>query len=290
MTSPRFLGANVPTIWLAVTLGLSLHLPSSAAEPGGGLTVSWSENYLTVNGDIPGGSVRIHYLEAYCRPGSTDRDWRPTVIPHRAELVSGSPDGKRLVIRDVLADGVRVKHEITAGEDHVTFRLTAHNPTEQASEVDWAQPCMRVDRFTGAGRDDARARQPDYIRQCFLYVDGQPTFLPTRPWADEARYVYGQVYVPAAVNRDDVNPRPLSSVVPSDGLCGCVSADGERILAIGWKPYQEIFQGVIACLHSDFRIGGLEPGETKTIWGRLYVVPNDPPALLERYRNESASR
>ena len=31
-------------------------------------------------------------------------------------------------------------------------------------------------------------------------------------------------------------------------------------MATAWEPYQELFQGVIVCLHSDFRIGGLEAG------------------------------
>jgi len=262
----------------------------ASAQPSPDLRIRWQDRYLTVTGHFPGGEIPIHYLEAYCRPGSTDRDWRQTVIPHRSERLEQSDDGRRVVIRDVLSDGVEVRHVITADGDHVDFTVTAHNPTNQASAADWAQPCMRVDQFTGAGKDDAREKLPSYVHQCFLCVDGEPTFLPTRPWAREARYVYGQVYVPADVDREDVNPRPLSPVIPSCGLCGCVSEDGEMILAVGWEPFQEIFQGVIACLHSDFRIGGLQPGETKTIHGKLYVVPNDPAALLKRYRNDFPTR
>jgi hypothetical protein len=44
-----------------------------------------------------------------------------------------------------------------------------------------------------------------------------------------------------------------------------------------------LFQGVARCLHSDFRLGGLQPGETKTIRGKIYIVPNDVPKLLQRY-------
>ena len=58
------------------------------------------------------------------------------------------------------------------------------------------------------------------------------------------------------------------------------------IFAISWEPYQELFQGVIRCVHSDFRIGGLEPGETKRIRGKIYLVPNDVPALLTRYEKD----
>jgi hypothetical protein len=96
------------------------------------------------------------------------------------------------------------------------------------------------------------------------------------------------VWCPAHVQRTDVNPRPLSPLVPTDGLIGCVSADGTKLLATAWEPYQELFQGVIVCLHSDFRIGGLQPGESKAIRGKLYILPNDPEALLARYRRDLA--
>ena len=29
-------------------------------------------------------------------------------------------------------------------------------------------------------------------------------------------------------------------------------------MAVAWEPYQEIFLGVITCIHSDFRLGGLD--------------------------------
>jgi hypothetical protein len=83
-----------------------------------------------------------------------------------------------------------------------------------------------------------------------------------------------------------VNPRPLSELVPSSGLMGCFSADERQIMAFAWEPYQELFLGVITCIHSDFRIGGLEPGETKQIRGKLYIVEADVPALVERYERD----
>jgi hypothetical protein len=242
-----------------------------------GLTVSWAKNFLTIRGPgAPEDGLVTNYLEAFCRPGSTDRDWHETVIPHKTELVSAAPDGKRLELVSTLDDGVRVDHVIQAGDDEVTFLVTAHNPTGRASDAHWAQPCTRVANFTG--RD-----QETYLPKCFIFLDGKLARLPTRPWATKARYVPGQVYCPKDVDRNDVNPRPLSELVPSNGLVGCFSADERYVMAVAWRPYQELFQGVIVCIHSDFRIGGLAPGETKRIEGKLYLTKADIPALLARY-------
>jgi hypothetical protein len=255
------------------------------AEPKG-LSLAWEKNFLTIAGDFPGGELRILYLEAYCRPESTDREWRETVIPHTAEKLEASADGRRIRLKDTLADGVVVEHTITASKNEVDFRLVAHNPTDKPSEAHWAQPCIRVDKFTGTTNADARELVPAYARKCFLFIDNKLTRLPTLPWAENARYTPGQVYCPPNVDRNDVNPRPLSVLVPSSGLCGCFSADESQIMAVAWEPYQEIFQGVIACLHSDFRMGGLAPGETKQIRGKLYVVPANVPELVNRHERD----
>lgn len=254
-----------------------------AREP---LEITWEKNFLTITADWMAAPVRVNYLEAYCRPGSTDRDWRETVIKHEAQLVSVSDDGRVIALRDRLADGVIVDHVITAGTDEVDFKITAHNPTQAESQAHWAQPCIRLDKFIGTPRDDERTEVPAYARKCFLFIDDKLTMLPTQPWATEARYVPGQVYAPAHVDRDDVNPRPLSTLVPSNGLCGCYSHDDKQIFAVWFEPYQEVFQGVISCMHTDFRIGGLKPGETKTIRGKMYVLPANPKQLVERYQKD----
>ncbi len=256
-----------------------------AAEPT--LSATWKENFLVVRGEhIPGGEIQTLYLEAFCRPGSTDRDWGKTVIPHKTELVSTREDERVIRLQSRLEDGVIVDHVITVRDDELDFQLTAKNATKTDSFVDWAQPCLRVDRFTGATREDARELYPDYVKKCFVFIDGNLTRLPTKPWATLARYTPGQVYVPKGINRDDVNPRPLSPLVPSNGLTGAFSQDEKWIVATAWEPYQELFQGVITCMHADFRIGGLKAGETKTIRGKLYVVPANVESLMKRYEQD----
>jgi hypothetical protein len=244
------------------------------------LKLAWRENFLTISGPrLPGKELSVMYLEAYCRPGSTDRDWRQTVIGHKTELVSAADDGCRVELRCQLNDGVIVNHVITSKADEVDFRIDAHNPTSEPSLAHWAQPCIRVDKFTGR-------KQEDYLGKGFVFLDGKLERMPTRDWATMARYTPGQVWAPNGVDRNDVNPRPLSKLVPSNGLIGCFSADESMIMATAFEPYQELFQGVIVCLHADFRIGGLKPRERKAIKGKIYLVPADVERLLTRYRKD----
>lgn len=248
--------------------------------------------------DLPGGAIQINYLEAYCRARSTDADWvRHTVIRHTNELVSATTDGRELRLKDTLADGLVVEHTITAGEDEVTFALTAHNPTDRRSEAHWAQPCIRLGAFTGFAADHRQGNIDDYLPKCFLFLPGEVTDgvtnavltrMPTPVWATQARYVPGQVWAGPGVPRTDVNPRPLNPQTPANGLIGCFNADETLIFATAWEPYQELFQGIARCLHSDFRLGGLGPGETKQLRGKIYLLKNDPSELLRRYRRDFA--
>lgn len=259
---------------------LTAFISAHAASP---IAISWENEYLTItHRALPAKPVSIHYLEAFCRPGSTDRDWHETVIPHKSTKLTPHHAGE-VRLQQVLADGVVVHHVITPVTDGVSFTVSAYNPTDKVSQAHWAQPCMRVDRFVGL---PMQKNGEHYLPQCFIYLDNKPTRMPTPVWAKKARYIPGQVWCPLHVDRDDVNPRPLSAQVPSNGLIGCFSKDERWVLAMAWEPYQELFQGVITCLHSDFRIGGLQPRERKQIRGKVYLFRGKEKALLERYQNE----
>jgi hypothetical protein len=265
--------------WITFMLGLGAFAMAGGigAEP---LRLEWKEDYLTISrGDLPGGEIKVHYLEAYCRPGSHRRKWQETTIGHTTRLVSAEADGHVVVLECTLKDGVKVRHEIRAGEDEIDFRLTATNPTTKPSEAHWAQPCVRLGKFTG--RDEKT-----YLDKCFICQGGKLARMPTADWATEALYTPGQEWRAPGVDGEDVNPRPLNPHVPDNGLIGCYSGDEKWIFAVAFEPYQELFQGVAACLHSDFRIGGLAAAETKKIRGKMYIVPSDPEALLKRYKGD----
>jgi len=248
------------------------------------LTLDWNDNILTIHGDhLPGKQMTVWYLEAYCRDNSQTTHWRDhTVVGHTTHLVSKTDDGSQIKLQCKVNDGVILNHTITATTDEVDIKITAHNPTNKRSEAHWAQPCIRVGEFTGTGPAQTEDKYA-YMAKSFVFLDGKLSRMPTRDWATEARYIPGQVWAGPNVPRADVNPRPLHPDVPSNGLIGCFSDDNKMLFATAFEPYQELFQGVIRCLHSDFRLGGLEAGETLEIKGKLYFLDNDIAALLNRY-------
>ena len=51
-------------------------------------------------------------------------------------------------------------------------------------------------------------------------------------------------------------------------------------------PRQKLRDVVVERLKDLISSGGLKPGETKRIRGKLYVVPADVPALVRRYERD----
>lgn len=252
--------------------------PGEAAQSD--LTLKWEKNILRISSpSMPGGHLEIWYLEAFCRRGSTEREWGKTLIPHETRLVQAQAGGKELELESLVDAKVRVHHLIRAIADGVEFRLTLKNTSGEAVDIEWAQPCVRVASFTGLGQDA-------YVHRCFLFTDRGLTMLDGTRRKEEALYHGGQVYVLPGISLNDVNPRPISPDVPVNRLIGCFSLDGKYILATAWEPTQELFQGVIVCIHNDFRVGGLAPNETKRVYGKLYFLRNDTQELLKHYRRD----
>ena len=242
------------------------------------LHIQWKNNMLAISGDrVYGKEIEILYIEAFCRTGSTNRKWEETTIPHTTVLISDSTDRKNIQLKTIVHPSVEVIHNITAGKDEVAFELTFKNNGSEAVDIDWFQPCIRVDRFTGRNQDN-------YISRSFIFTSQGMTTLDKTNRTEDALYKGGQVYVPPGIDLKNVNPRPISASRPVNGLIGCFSDDGKYLMATAWSDYQELFQGVFVCLHSDPRIGGLKAGEVKMLRGKLYIIKNDTEELMRRYR------
>ena len=242
--------------------------------------IRWSDRMLTISHPrIAPIEIEIWYIEAYVTGDSTDREWHKSTLPQDMRLLESAPDGQRLLIEGVIADHVHSLHEVCVDGDTVQFRVTFENRGSDYVDLQWMQPCLRVGEFTGLP-------QESYYEKCFIYTKNGVQFLDDLPRTVEARYRGGQVYVPEDIPLDDVNPRPISNVKPVNSLMGAVSADNQSLVAVAFEPVQELFQGVIRCIHSDPRIGGLKPGERKEIRGIFYCMENNTRKLLTRYEED----
>ena len=280
--NPGIIEKLIFVICLTCLLGFARFSKNSPGETGNksDLHIQWKNNILTISGDdLPGKKMNILYLEAFCKTGSTNRKWDETTIPHKTELISIEDNDKHIKLRTIVQPDIEVIHDIRARKDEVEFNLVLHNRGNKAIDIEWFQPCISVDQFTNR-------KQEDYLPRCFIFTDSGLTTLDKTRRTEEALYKGGQVYVPPGINLKDVNPRPISPDRPANGLIGCFSDDNKYIMATAWDNYQELFQGIFVCIHSDPRIGGLKAGEVKKLRGKLYIVKNDPEKLLQRYQQD----
>jgi hypothetical protein len=247
------------------------------------LALAWTNNLLTISApEMPGGKLEVWYLEAFCRRGSTKRDWGETTFPHKTELLAS--DGRVLKFRTRVQPNVEVLHELRASDDEIAIEFNFTNHGSERADIEWFQPaCIRVERFTGR-------HQSNYINRAFIFTAKGFTRLADTRRTEEALYRGGQVYVPGGIDLDNVNPRPISLDQPVNGLIGCISADNRYLLATASDRTHELFEGVYVCLHSDPHVGGLAPGEKKTLRSKIYLLKNDVAELRRRYERDFGSK
>src|SRR5689334_24569342 len=71
MLNSRFLPAGASVVFNFLIFNFSF-----AAEP---LQLSWTNNMLTIAAPwLPGEKIEVWHMEAFCKPGSTKRDWHET--------------------------------------------------------------------------------------------------------------------------------------------------------------------------------------------------------------------
>ena len=235
------------------------------------------ELILTITHPLLAEPVQIWCMEAYCKKGSTHRNWEETTIAQKNTLLEKKE--YEIIIKSVVDDCVEVTHRFAVVSDEILFESTFSNISNTKYDLEWMQPCIRVGNFTNLS-------QEEYIRKCFIFTEKGLTRLCDTKRTEEAIYRGGQVYIPSGINPRDVNPRPISPDVPVKNLIGCFSNDESVLMATAWNHVQELFQGVISCIHADPGIGGLLPQETKQRWGKLYIIPNDIEELLCRYKRD----
>jgi hypothetical protein len=234
--------------------------------------------------------VKFWCPEEFLRRVPTADGEQGSYVPHTTEVISRSDD--RVGLRLTVDDGVVVDVTVIANVDSVDIRMSAHNPQASDSHVQSALCCLRVADF--AGVVDEFGGQA-YREKGFVLVDGvprrlsdmPPTVAGSRESSQEIQYFFPPGAAVEDVYLDGRFPYPHSPVAPSDPLIGCFSADESTVLALAWERCQYLSQLWLVCLHADPLIGGLAPGETKAVNGKIYVASSID-ELLSRYAVDRA--
>ena len=124
------MAAQTATLWLCrlTVCVVLLSQPSWGAQEEG-VPLTWSNEMLSIRGDrLYGREISVHYLEAFCRPGSIDATGkrlssRTGPAWSRRAPTSDSFGFVRSSTTDVVVD-----HEICAANDAIDFRVVATNP------------------------------------------------------------------------------------------------------------------------------------------------------------------
>lgn len=83
------------------------------------------------------------------------------------------------------------------------------------------------------------------------------------------------------------NKWPTSEVDAKGGLLVRESEDGRWVTGVAWEDFLSV-QGhnPWSCLHACVRLGALQPGESRTIRGRLYLFPGTKEDCLARFEKD----
>jgi hypothetical protein len=83
------------------------------------------------------------------------------------------------------------------------------------------------------------------------------------------------------------NKWPTSGENATAGLIIRESEDGRWVTGIAWEDFLSV-QGhnPWSCMHAGVRIGGLKPGESRTVLGRLYLFRGTRDECAMRFRRD----
>jgi hypothetical protein len=235
------------------------------------------------------------YEDKLGQPAAWRRDGETVVLEHRSQ---DAPD-------------LKVITRFTPCPDGVVQAVTVEGDTEEATRaINQVNPCFQFRQSPAFGEapDGQGDYVDDFVARCFVFTDHGLTLLkdtqrtpcamkPSRPGdrfaaRANAERPWIQSYSPVW------EPRPLDGRESYPGfsrdritypIMGVVSRDGRYLAAVAWPETWRMNQLWLCCVHPwpCLLTDDYDPAtETRTSRGKLYVLPNDPALLLERFERD----
>jgi len=234
-------------------------------------------------------------------PGFTCESW---CYESDVEFDGAAPradGGLELAHRDRAHPQVRYVTTVTPEAGAVEFAARAEADPKIGGELPDALPGLNLCWQLKCAPMFASApeRYPRFVERCFIFTEAGRTFLHetrrgkipcrapeheynTPPWVQTYACVGHAPPVVTATSWADVSPDRC--VVP---VIGAVSRDGQWLAALGNLSAPYVSQAWHDCMHSNPRWLPPDAAPAARRWRvRVYLMPNDPAALLERVRRD----
>lgn len=200
-------------------------------------------------------------------------------------------DGSEAIVD---APQFRLTLRAVADGAELTLRVT-NRSTHAWPEMAGIIPCWNPGQVPGTNSSMPKPLNPRFAdpwrRNTYYVSAGGLTPL-------DSRAIHFNAALRAAADRSAEGGRfawsnkwPTSDANATAGLIVRESEDGRWVTGVAWEDFVSV-QGHNPwyCMHNCVRVGPLEPGQSRTVRGRLYLFPGNKEACLERFRRDFPAR
>ena len=187
-----------------------------------------------------------------------------------------------------VAEGVEFGARVRPYDEEIYIEFRVANRTDKTIERFYPQVCLSMKGSEHFGK-------PRDVTDTYTWIDGQWTSLArTTPTAEQkGRPPWLQVRTkdaaPVRGKRENPDGWWIVDQAADVPVLARVSPDGKRLLAIAWEGARAVSTNSrIPCLHSAAPwIGQVKPGQEVFWRGKIYLMDNDPKALMLRYKGDA---
>jgi hypothetical protein len=229
-------------------------------------------------------SMGYHFLDNYSSSIQPISEW--TSFPQwQTDPVTGA-----LQYEFKTPEGLRFRGSATPAVEEIRLEFTVVNETTQTVDRVEANCCLAFNDCPELGAK----WQPENI---YAVLDGNwQSFASVTPTAAEI----GRHPWFLSLRAEALKSTLLPKVSPTwwmidqhhtENLMGTVTRDGRHLIGYTWsvEPIGLMSNGGNPCLHTGMGDSpAIPPGKSYTWLGKIYLLPNDPPELLKRYRADQA--